>query len=83
MIFNFLSKSFSNLKIQKNCCIKTILKSYPGHFSLISPRAAKISPKTGIGHRYWNKPPFWNMFAADQLVFQNRGFTVISNKYRK
>ena len=28
------------------------------------------------GSRFWNKPQFWNTFAADQLVFQNRGFTV-------
>ena len=26
--------------------------------------------------RFWNNPWFWNTFAADQLVFQNRGFTV-------
>ena len=28
------------------------------------------------GPRFWNKPLFWNTFAADQQVFQNRGFTV-------
>ena len=35
----------------------------------------KLHPKWG--HRYWNKHIFWNTFFADQLVFQNRGFTVL------
>ena len=28
------------------------------------------------GPRFWNKPRFWNTFADDKLVFQNRGFNV-------
>ena len=54
-----------------NCGIKQYKNGCPGTFPIFLPK---------WGPRFWNKPRFWNTFAADQLVFQNRGFTVSQNE---
>ena len=71
--YMFLSKSFYKSESPKKLWHKNNIKKITqGIFQFFFPN---------WGPRFWNKPRFWNTFTADQLVFQNRGFTVLNLTY--
>ena len=67
----FCQNSFKNQSTQKKLWHENNIKSsIKGILQFFLPK---------LGPRFWNKPRFWNTIAADQHVFQNRGFTVVKS----